>query len=112
MAAFSDVDKSHMSDIAGHAMDELLRLLQTNDPFWIKSNADGREVLNLDAYGNMFPTSNSHVKNPNIRIEASRDSGVVIMNSLALVDMFMDAVSASSLSCSSSYSSSSSSSFP
>ncbi|KAI9087360.1 hypothetical protein K1719_030680 [Acacia pycnantha] len=89
-ASFSDVDKSLMSDVAGNAMDELLRLLQTNEPLWIKSNTDGREVLNLDAYGNMFPRSNTHIKNPNIHAEASRDSGVVIMNSLALVDMFMD----------------------
>jgi homeobox-leucine zipper protein len=35
----------------------------------------------------------SHLKNPNVRIESSRDSGVVIMNGVALVDMFMDSVS-------------------
>ena len=88
----SDMDKSLMGDIAANAMEELLRLLQTNEPLWIKSPTDGREVLNLESYETMFPRVNSHLKNPNLRIEASRDSGVVIMNGSALVDMFMDAV--------------------
>ncbi|XP_028805536.1 homeobox-leucine zipper protein HDG11-like, partial [Neltuma alba] len=89
-ASFSDVDKSLMSDIAGNAMDELLRLLQTNEPLWMKSGTDGRDVLNLDAYGSMFPDRVVTSRTPMFRVEASRDSGVVIMNSLALVDMFMD----------------------
>ncbi|XP_027359063.1 homeobox-leucine zipper protein HDG11-like isoform X2 [Abrus precatorius] len=89
-ACLSDMDKSLMSDIASNAMEELIRLLQTNEPLWIKSSADGRDVLNLDTYERMFPKTNSHLKNPNVRIEASRDSGVVIMNGLTLVDMFMD----------------------
>lgn len=86
----SDMDKSLMADIAANAMEELLRLLQTNEPLWVKSSHDGRDVLDLESYHRMFPRANAHLKNPNVRIEASRDSGVVIMNALALVDMFMD----------------------
>lgn len=86
----SDMDKSLMTDIAANAMEELLRLLQTNEPLWMKSSTDGRDVIDLDSYERMFPRANSHLKNPNVRIESSRDSGVVIMNGLALVDMFMD----------------------
>ncbi|XP_008240378.1 PREDICTED: homeobox-leucine zipper protein HDG11 [Prunus mume] len=86
----SDMDKSLMTDIAANAMEELLRLLQTNEPLWIKSATDGRDVLNLESYERIFPRANSHLKNPHLRIEASRDSGVVIMNGLALVEMFMD----------------------
>ncbi|KAK6148220.1 hypothetical protein DH2020_019132 [Rehmannia glutinosa] len=89
--SISDVDKSLMADIAANAMDELIRLLQSNEPLWIKSSSDGREILNLENYERNFPRPNSHLKNPNIRTEASRDSGVVIMNGLTLVDMFMDA---------------------
>lgn len=96
----SDMDKSLMTDIAANAMEELLRLLQTNEPLWMKSSADGRDVLNVESYERMFPRASSHLKNPNVRIEASRDSGVVIMNGLALVDMFMDCVSSSFISCS------------
>ncbi|KAL3824944.1 hypothetical protein ACJIZ3_020973 [Penstemon smallii] len=89
--SFSDMDKSLMVDIATNAMDELIKLLQSNEPFWIKSTADGNDILDFESYERIFPRPNSHLKNPNIRIEASRDSGVVIMNGLALVDMFMDA---------------------
>ncbi|KDP45798.1 hypothetical protein JCGZ_17405 [Jatropha curcas] len=87
----SDMDKSLMTDIAANALEELLRLLQTDEPSWIKSPSDSRDILDLDTYQNIFPRPISRLKNPNVRIEASRDSGVVIMNSLALVDMFMDA---------------------
>ncbi|GER56727.1 homeobox-leucine zipper family protein [Striga asiatica] len=87
----SDVDKSLMADVAAGAMEELVRLVQANEPFWMKSGGpDGREVLNLENYERAFPRANGHLKNPNVRSEASRDSGVVIMNGLALVDMFMD----------------------
>lgn len=102
--SFSDMDKSLMADIAGNAMNELIRLFQSNEPLWIKSSSPsssstdvGREVLNLEAYDRIFPTPNhnnnnsNHLKNPNVRIESSRASGVVIMNGLALVDMLMDA---------------------
>lgn len=89
----SDMDKSLMADIAGNAMEELIRLVQTNEPLWMKSAIDGKDVLNFENYDRIFPRANSHLKNHNVRIEASRDSGVVIMNGLALVDMFMDAVS-------------------
>ncbi|KAK4428167.1 Homeobox-leucine zipper protein HDG11 [Sesamum alatum] len=86
-----DMDKSLMADIAANAMDELIRLLQSNEPLWMKSAGDGREILNLESYDRIFPRPNSHLKNPSIHIEASRDSGVVIINSLELVDMFLDA---------------------
>ncbi|KAL1823607.1 hypothetical protein ACET3Z_010385 [Daucus carota] len=88
--SLTDMDKSLMADIAGNSMGELIRLLQSNEPFWMKSIADGKEVLNLESYERIFPRINSHLKNPNVHIEASRDSGVVIMNGLALVNMFMD----------------------
>ncbi|OVA03238.1 Homeobox domain [Macleaya cordata] len=85
----SDMDKSLMLEIAGNAMDELIRLLQSGEPLWIKSTTDGREILNIETYERLFPRPNN-LKNPDVRVEASRDSGVVIMNGLALVDMFLD----------------------
>ncbi|CAG7903548.1 unnamed protein product [Brassica rapa] len=87
--AVSDMDKPIMNDIALTAMDELLRLVHTNEPLW--SRADGRgEVLNLGSYENVFPRSSNRGKNHNVRIEASRSSGIVFMNAMSLVDMFMD----------------------
>ncbi|CAN0902220.1 Homeobox-leucine zipper protein HDG11 [Linum grandiflorum] len=87
----SSMDKSMMMDVAGNAVDELLRLLRTDEQMWMKSVDGGRDVLNLETYQKVFPKPNDHLKNPNVRIEASRQSGVVIMNGLSLVDMFMDA---------------------
>ncbi|KAJ8752539.1 hypothetical protein K2173_004827 [Erythroxylum novogranatense] len=86
----SDMDKSLMTDIASNAMEELLRLLQTNEPLWFKSPTDGRDVLNLDSYQRIFPRASTHAKNVSVRTEASRDSVVVVMNGPTLVDMFMD----------------------
>ncbi|TQD97798.1 hypothetical protein C1H46_016578 [Malus baccata] len=34
---FSDMDKSLMTNIAANAIEELLRLLQTNESLWMKS---------------------------------------------------------------------------
>lgn len=92
--AISDMDKPLMNEIALTAMDELLRLLHTNEPLWTRT--DGcRDVLNLGSYDNVFPRSSNRVKNHNLRVEASRSSGIVFMNAMALVDMFMDCVSTS-----------------
>lgn len=90
---FSDMDKSLMAEIAAGAMEELLRLVQTNQPLWVKSPDNGRDVLDLESYHQMFPGANAALKNPNVRVEASRDSRVVITNGLSLVDMIMDSVS-------------------
>lgn len=85
----SEMDKSLMADVATNALEELLRLLQTNEPLWMKS-PDGQDVLNLENYESSFPRANDHLKSPNLRIEASRDSCAVTMNSSALVECFMD----------------------
>ncbi|PIA26703.1 hypothetical protein AQUCO_09100087v1 [Aquilegia coerulea] len=85
----SDMEKSLMAEFSANAMDELIRLLQAGEPLWMRSPVDGRDVLNLESYERMFPRTD-HLKNPDVRIEASRDSGVVIMNGETLVDMFMD----------------------
>ncbi|XP_077234592.1 homeobox-leucine zipper protein HDG11-like [Tasmannia lanceolata] len=85
----TEMEKSLMAQIAASAMDELIRLLQTDEPLWMKSATDGRDVLNLDSYERIFPRQ-GRLKNPDIQVEASRASDMVIMNGLALVDMFMD----------------------
>uniref|UniRef100_A0A7N0V989 Uncharacterized protein n=1 Tax=Kalanchoe fedtschenkoi TaxID=63787 RepID=A0A7N0V989_KALFE len=87
--ALSDTQKSIMTTIAANAAEEVHRLLQTDEPLWVKSATDGRQVLNLDMYHKMFRRANNHM-NPNSRVESSRDSGVVLMNSIALVGMFMN----------------------
>ncbi|KAL8464770.1 hypothetical protein ACS0TY_034321 [Phlomoides rotata] len=89
--SISDLDKSLMADTAANAMDVFIRLSQSNEPLWMKSTAEGGpDVLNLETYQRAFPRPNTHLKTPSVRIEASRESGVVVINALALVDMLMD----------------------
>ncbi|KAJ9542620.1 hypothetical protein OSB04_029126 [Centaurea solstitialis] len=83
-------DKSIVADLATAAMDELLKLFRTDEPLWTKSAVDGRDILEIDAYQQIFPRPNTSVKNTNLWIEASRASGDVMMHSLQLVDMFAD----------------------
>lgn len=89
-SGISDMDKSLMAEIATNAMSELIKLLQSNEPLWMKSSTGGSDILNLEAYDRIFPRLNSQMRSPNVRVEASRDSGVVIMDALSMVDMFMD----------------------
>ncbi|CAH8359451.1 unnamed protein product [Eruca vesicaria subsp. sativa] len=89
--AISDMDKPIMNDIALTAMEELLRLFNTNEPLWTRGDG-GREILDLGSYENLFPRSGNRGKNHNVRTEASRSSGIVFMNAISLVDMFMDCV--------------------
>ncbi|KAK9118158.1 hypothetical protein Scep_016251 [Stephania cephalantha] len=90
----SDIGKSLMMQVAANAMDEFVKLAQTDEPLWIKSDtSEGtRDVLQLESYQRLFPKANVPMKSSlSTRIEASRDSGLLITNTLALVDMFMDA---------------------
>ncbi|KAH0875798.1 hypothetical protein HID58_073160 [Brassica napus] len=91
LATISDMDKPLMNDIALTAMEELLRLFNTNEPLWTRGDG-GREILDLGSYENLFPRSGNRGKNHNVRTEASRSSGIVFMNAMTLVDMFMDGV--------------------
>lgn len=84
-----------MADVAADAMGELIRLVQTDEPLWMKSGSDGRERLNLESYDRLFPRSGNQLKSPVIHSEASRASCGVMMGATALVDMFMDSVNPS-----------------
>ncbi|KAI8536602.1 hypothetical protein RHMOL_Rhmol10G0270500 [Rhododendron molle] len=84
-----EMEKSVMIETAVGAMGELLRLLRVNEPVWVKSSADGRYILHRDSYNKLFPKLN-HFTNSTARIESSKDSGVVAMSAIHLVDMFLD----------------------
>ncbi|XP_042460251.1 homeobox-leucine zipper protein ROC8-like [Zingiber officinale] len=83
-----DHDKPFLMNLASNAMEEVIQLLQSNEPFWIKSTSDGREVLQLQAYQMSFPKS--HQSDSGTRTEASRDSSIVMMSGRMLVDAFMN----------------------
>jgi homeobox-leucine zipper protein len=84
-------DRSMFVDLALAAMDELIKIAQVESPIWIKSLDGGKEVLNHEEYMRTFPPCIG-MKPSNFVIEATRESGVVLANSLDLVETLMDVV--------------------
>ncbi|XP_057466727.1 homeobox-leucine zipper protein ANTHOCYANINLESS 2-like [Actinidia eriantha] len=83
-------EKSIFLELALCAMDELVKLSQIDDPLWVRSLDGGREVLNDDEYTRICPPCIGTKPNGFVT-EATRATGVVCINSLALVDSLMDA---------------------
>ncbi|XP_020684394.1 homeobox-leucine zipper protein ROC8 [Dendrobium catenatum] len=86
----SEIERPMMVELATRSMEELIRLAQTDEPLWTRIGTNGRQILNLETYERIFPKPVQQFRSPDTRVESSRDSGDVMMNSLALVDMFMD----------------------
>lgn len=85
-----------MMDMASAALEEVVKLIQTNEPLWLKSASMGTEVLQSETYERIFQRpSQQQFKFSDTRTEASRGSALVIMDAATLVDMFMDSVSIS-----------------
>ncbi|EPS72360.1 hypothetical protein M569_02398 [Genlisea aurea] len=83
------IERSLYLELALAAMDELVKMVETDDPLWIRSLENGREILNEEEYMRNF-TPCIGMKPDGFITEASRESGVVIINSLALVETLMD----------------------
>ncbi|KAJ4950136.1 hypothetical protein NE237_026968 [Protea cynaroides] len=84
------LERSMLLELALSAMDELVKMAQTNEPLWIPNFEGGRETLNHDEYMRVF-SSCIGMKGNGFATEASRETGMVIINSLALVETLMDA---------------------
>ncbi|OIT06412.1 PREDICTED: homeobox-leucine zipper protein HDG5 [Nicotiana attenuata] len=85
-------EKSIAMELALSSMDELVKMCQAADPLWIRTTDSGKEILNVEEYSRMFPWPVGIKQNSNeLRIEATRSSAVVIMNSITLVDALLDA---------------------
>jgi len=89
-----DTEKARMLKIANNAMDELMKLLSMNEPFWFRSLVDERFILQRDCYQRIFQRSTS-LNGPHARVESSKDSRVVKMSGTDLVEMFLNEVSTS-----------------
>ncbi|KAL2349515.1 hypothetical protein Fmac_003515 [Flemingia macrophylla] len=89
LPAPADADKPMIVELAVAAMEELTRLAQAGDPFWVPKNHHS-ESLNEDEYLRTFPTRGLGPKPLGLRSEASRESVVVIMNHINLIDILMD----------------------
>ncbi|WCJ23156.1 Homeobox-leucine zipper protein HDG1 [Euphorbia peplus] len=83
------IERSMFLELALTAMDELVKMAQTDDPLWIRSLEGGREMLNHEEYMRTFSPCIGMKPNGFVS-EASRETGNVIINSLALVETLMD----------------------
>lgn len=86
------LERSMYLELALAAMDELVKMAQADEPLWVRNMEEGREVLNQEEYAKTF-TPCIGLRPNGFVSEASRETGMVIINSLALVETLMDSVS-------------------
>ncbi|XP_028759222.1 homeobox-leucine zipper protein HDG11-like [Neltuma alba] len=89
MGEVTDVEKDLMLEAANNSMDELLKLMPIDEPLWVKTSIGGHFVLYRDSYEKLSPRAN-HFRSSIAHREASKDSRMVWMNAMQLVDMFLD----------------------
>ena len=91
MSAPSEADKPMIIELAVAAMEELIRMAQMGEPLWMTSLDGASAVLNEDEYVRTFPRGIGP-KPAGFKCEASRETAVVIMNHINLVEILMDVV--------------------
>lgn len=87
----TEADKPIIIELAVAAMEELIRMAQSGEPLWIPSPDNTAEILNEEEYFRTFPRGIGP-KPLGLKSEASRESAVVIMNHINLVEILMDVV--------------------
>ncbi|KAK8957407.1 Homeobox-leucine zipper protein HDG1 [Platanthera zijinensis] len=91
-AADGSFERSLFLELALSAMDELVKMAEMGEPLWISgSESAGKEVLNFEQYEEIFPRCVVGAKASDLVAEATRETTMVIINSLALVETLMDA---------------------
>ncbi|KAL9259855.1 Homeobox-leucine zipper protein MERISTEM L1-like protein [Drosera capensis] len=85
----SEADKPMIVELAVAAMEELIRMAQAGEPLWIPSADNSTEVLSEEEYFRTFPRGIGPTP-LGLKSEASRSSGIVIMNHVNLVEILMD----------------------
>ncbi|XP_077234598.1 homeobox-leucine zipper protein ANTHOCYANINLESS 2-like isoform X2 [Tasmannia lanceolata] len=83
------IERTMFLELALAAMDELVKMVQTDEPLWLPSLEGGKETLNYEEYLRVFPRCIG-AKPVGFVAEATREVGMVIINSLALVETLMD----------------------
>uniref|UniRef100_A0A1D1Y8Q0 Homeobox-leucine zipper protein GLABRA 2 n=1 Tax=Anthurium amnicola TaxID=1678845 RepID=A0A1D1Y8Q0_9ARAE len=89
-SGFFGVDKPKILEIVNLAMDELMKMATAREPLWVRSLESGREILNYDEYVGEFSPRSSNDGRVRRSIEASRETGVVILDISRLVQSFID----------------------
>lgn len=83
-------DRSLFIDLALAAMDELIKIAQIDSPLWMTMDG-GKDALKHEEYMRTFSPCIG-VKPSSFVTEATRETGIVIINSLALAETLMDVV--------------------
>lgn len=89
----TEADKPIIIELAVAAMEELIGMAQMGEPLWL-TTLDGTgtaSVLNEDEYIRSFPRGIGP-KPTGFKCEASRETSLVIMNHVSLVEILMDVV--------------------
>ncbi|KAK4269634.1 hypothetical protein QN277_022765 [Acacia crassicarpa] len=85
------IERSMFLELALAAMDELVKMVHTDEPLWLRSlEGGGRQILNHEEYMRTFTNPCIGMRPNGFVSEASRETGMVIINSLALVETLMD----------------------
>ncbi|BAT94022.1 hypothetical protein VIGAN_08058900 [Vigna angularis var. angularis] len=84
----NDFEKDIVMEIGSVAMKEFTNLAEAGNPLWLPGSC-GCEILNQDEYLRSFPKGIGPTP-LDVKIEASRQSAVVIMDYNKLVEIFMD----------------------
>lgn len=90
-------DRQLVLDLASTAAEHLTRMCRAGEPLWAARRSAPGDVMDADEHARMFSWPGDAAKQQHgdaplpVRIEGTRDSAVVIMNSITLVDAFLDA---------------------
>ncbi|XP_006662631.3 homeobox-leucine zipper protein ROC3 isoform X1 [Oryza brachyantha] len=96
MAPMQEQDKQLVLDLASTAADQLSRMCRAGEPLWVRQRGVASEVMSVDEHARTFAWPVDGEKHDDAagavaRTEGTRDNAVVIMNSINLVDAFLDA---------------------
>ncbi|KAJ7513754.1 hypothetical protein O6H91_23G013100 [Diphasiastrum complanatum] len=87
--AISDSEKPLVMELALRAMEELIRMCQPDEPSWMPSLEGPNEVLNYEEYIQIYPRP-LEARQYGMKTEATRETGLVMMNAVSLVENLMD----------------------
>uniref|UniRef100_A0ACD5THU4 Uncharacterized protein n=1 Tax=Avena sativa TaxID=4498 RepID=A0ACD5THU4_AVESA len=96
-AVVQDQDRQMVLELASTAADHLARMCRTGEPLWAPLRRSSGEVMDADEHARTFSWPGDAAKQQQhgdaahlTRTEGTRDSAVVIMNSITLVDAFLN----------------------
>ncbi|KAK0589692.1 hypothetical protein LWI29_017398 [Acer saccharum] len=84
-----DANKPKIFQLAVAAMEELVRMAEMGEPLWTRNYLDGTTVLNENEYIQTLPRW-IRPKPVGFQREASRETVVVLMNRINIIEILMD----------------------